>query len=256
MPIRAVLWDIDDTLFDYSGAERAGVLRHLAAEGAVLTRSDAADAVRRWNEVMRLHYGRFVRGELTFGEQRRERVRGFLGELLADHEADAWFARYREHFEAEWRVFSDVLPALDAVEAAGMRQGLLSNSAAATQDHKLRRLGIRDRFEVLVCSDDLGCAKPDAAAFHAACMAMNLEPDEVAYVGDRWDTDAAAAAEAGLVGIWLDRSGASPEPGAATASRIAGLAELLPLLVEDGARRPAGPAPGASVDIGGAVLPH
>ena len=44
---------------------------------------------------------------------------------------------------------------------------MLSNSHAANQDHKLRRLGIRDRFEVLVCSAELGCAKPAPEAFDA-----------------------------------------------------------------------------------------
>ncbi|THA62050.1 HAD family hydrolase, partial [Streptomyces sp. A0642] len=33
MPIRAVLWDIDDTIFDYSGADRIGMRKHLEAEG-------------------------------------------------------------------------------------------------------------------------------------------------------------------------------------------------------------------------------
>ncbi|MFE7131733.1 HAD family hydrolase, partial [Streptomyces sp. NPDC057638] len=33
MPIRAVLWDIDDTLFDYATADRAGFIAHVRAEG-------------------------------------------------------------------------------------------------------------------------------------------------------------------------------------------------------------------------------
>lgn len=33
MPIRAVLWDIDDTLFDYTGADAAGLAAHLRDEG-------------------------------------------------------------------------------------------------------------------------------------------------------------------------------------------------------------------------------
>ncbi|GAB3667785.1 hypothetical protein GCM10027589_33930 [Actinocorallia lasiicapitis] len=31
--IKAVVWDVDGTLFDYSGADRAGVAEHFAAEG-------------------------------------------------------------------------------------------------------------------------------------------------------------------------------------------------------------------------------
>ncbi|MGQ4380032.1 HAD family hydrolase, partial [Streptomyces sp. SAS_267] len=33
MSIDAVVWDIDDTLFDYTSADRAGIRDHLAAEG-------------------------------------------------------------------------------------------------------------------------------------------------------------------------------------------------------------------------------
>nr|MYU47701.1 HAD family hydrolase [Streptomyces sp. SID7803] len=33
MPIRAVLWDIDDTIFDHTTAAATGMARHLAAEG-------------------------------------------------------------------------------------------------------------------------------------------------------------------------------------------------------------------------------
>ncbi|MGW6359069.1 HAD family hydrolase, partial [Streptomyces sp. NPDC055092] len=33
MPIRAVLWDVDDTIFDYANADRVGMRDHLRAEG-------------------------------------------------------------------------------------------------------------------------------------------------------------------------------------------------------------------------------
>ncbi|WP_329088129.1 hypothetical protein OG979_31220 [Actinomadura citrea] len=31
--IEAVLWDVDDTIFDFTGSERTGLLRHFEAEG-------------------------------------------------------------------------------------------------------------------------------------------------------------------------------------------------------------------------------
>ena len=52
-------------------------------------------------------------------------------------------------------------------------------------------------------------AKPDPRIFHHACDRLGLAPREVAYVGDRRETDAVAASDAGLRGIWLDREGAS-----------------------------------------------
>lgn len=226
MTIRAVLWDVDDTLFDYTGADRAGSLRHIEAEGLLAAYDSADAALERWTAVMDEQFARFLAGELGFWEHRRERARGFLGKPLADAEADAWFGRYIAYYEAEWRLFPDAVPALDAL-ADGYRHGVLSNSSAVNQERKLRTLGIRDRFEVLVCADEIGCAKPDAGAFHAACEAMGVPPWETAYVGDRRDFDAQAADAAGLCGIWLDRTGAGADEGVC---RIGGLAELPALL--------------------------
>jgi putative hydrolase of the HAD superfamily len=231
MPIRAVLWDIDDTLFDYSGAERTGALRYFEAEGLLRAYESAEQALGHWRAVMEIHYDRFLAGELTFPEQRRERVRAFLGRPLADAEADAWFEGYRVHYEgADWSAFPDVVPALDALTPA-YRHGVLSNSSVLQQDPKLRALGLRDRFEVLLCSAELGHAKPAPEAFLAACDARRLPPREVAYIGDKPDIDARGADEAGLTGIWLDR--ARTGAGLPGLRMITGLGQLPALLAGD-----------------------
>jgi putative hydrolase of the HAD superfamily len=236
MGIRAVVWDIDDTLYDYTGSDRESALRHFAAEGLLdghgsAEASEAAEAaLARWDAVMTETYERFLAGELSFAGQRRERARAFTGAPLSDAEADAWFGRYLAHREETDTLFPDVLPTLDAL-AGDYRHGLLSNSGQLVQERRLRALGVRDRFEVLLCSDRLGCAKPAPAAFHAACAALGLPPEAVAYVGDQPETDAAAAHAAGLHGIWLDREGRGTHAGGGGPHRIGGLADLPELLL-------------------------
>ncbi|MFE2375156.1 HAD family hydrolase [Streptomyces sp. NPDC059398] len=225
MPIRAVLWDIDDTIFDYTSADRTGLREHLKAEGLPDGYTSVEQALVRWREITDAQWARFAAGETDWEGQRRERVRIFTGTELSDQEADAWFARHLAHYEAAWALFPDTVPALDAL-ASGYRHGLLSNSAAHNQDRKLRTLGIRDRFEILVCAADLGVAKPAAGAFQAACDAMRLDPAEVLYVGDHPDIDAAGALAAGLRAVWLDRAdlGGRPELDRITAlDRLPGL---------------------------------
>ncbi|WP_055585586.1 HAD family hydrolase [Peterkaempfera griseoplana] len=228
MALAGVLWDVDDTLFDYAGAERAGILRHLTDEGLLADEQ----ALGRWRQVMEEVYARFVAGELTFLEHRRERARRFLDAPdLPDDRADAWFAGYVRAYEAAWRAFPDVLPALEALDAldGSLAHGVLSNSSVVHQERKLRRLGLRDRFSCLLCSAELGFAKPDPRAFAAACEALGLPPHQVAYVGDRLDLDALGARDAGLHGIWLDRGGAGGDTPEGV-HRIGGLAELPALL--------------------------
>ncbi|MFV2119219.1 HAD family hydrolase [Streptomyces sp. Act-28] len=229
MAIRAVLWDIDDTIFDYAAADRAGMRRHLRDEGLTTAFGDVEEALRRWREATVLHWARFSAGETTWEGQIRDRVRTFLGAPLGDDEADAWFERYLAHYEGAWELFPDTVPVLDVL-AADYRHAVLSNSSLLNQERKLRALGVRDRFEAVLCAADIGVSKPAAAAFHAACDALGLAPGEVAYVGDQPDIDARGAVEAGLLGIWLDRLdiGGRPE-----LTRITELRQLPALLHGD-----------------------
>ncbi|NJP46726.1 HAD family hydrolase [Actinacidiphila epipremni] len=229
MAIRAVLWDIDDTLFDYDGAERTGMRHHLAHEGLPDAYDGVEQALDRWRDLTVRHWQRLAAGETDFPGRHWDRVRDFLGRPLSDTEAEEWFERHRRHYEAAWALFPDAVPALDGL-AAGYRHAVLSNSAFEHQDRKLRALGVRDRFEVLLCAAELGVSKPEAAAFHAACDALGLPPHEVAYVGNEPDIDARGATEAGLLGIWLDRRGTGDRPDL---TRITGLAELAPMLRPD-----------------------
>ncbi|MFF5974647.1 HAD family hydrolase [Streptomyces sp. NPDC012769] len=223
MTIRAVLWDIDDTIFDYTSADHAGMRAHLAAEGLLGGYASVEEALRCWKELTELHWRRFEAEGGDFLDQRRNRVRDFLGRPeLTVAEADGWFERYVVHYEAAWELFPDTLPVLDLL-AAEYRHGVLSNSSIRNQDRKLRVLGVRDRFEAVVCAAELGVAKPAAEAFHLACAALGLPPEQVAYVGDQPEIDALGAVEAGLLGVWLDRADTGGRPGL---TRITGLHQL------------------------------
>ena len=226
--IKAVLFDVDDTLFDYRTSSRAGILGYLAALGK--TAGDAA--YDRWRELELAEYARFLNGELTFKGQRRERARGMAGRALTDAEADAWFEGYRAHFEEAWTIYADVPPALDAL--GRYRLGVVTNSDTAYQQDKLARLGIGHAFGAVVGIDRAGASKPDPAAFHAGCAALGVAPTEAAYVGDLLDIDALGASAAGLRGIWLDRI--SGEPAPAGVPRVTSLTELPALLAGLGGR--------------------
>jgi putative hydrolase of the HAD superfamily len=234
MSIRAVVWDVDDTLFDYTGADRAGMRLHLAAEGLLDGYDSVQQAIARWREITDVQWARFSAGEVSFEGQRRDRVRAFLGEELSDAQADAWFRRYMVHYETVWALFPDVLPVLDAL-AASHRHAVLSNSSLTVQDRKLRVLGVHDRFEAILCAAELGVSKPEAGAFLAACEALELAPHQVAYVGDHPEIDGRGAAEAGLLSVWIDRDGGvhAHVPTPAGPRRIASLAELPAILGSD-----------------------
>ncbi|MEU1333812.1 HAD family hydrolase [Streptomyces sp. NPDC005865] len=232
MPIKAVVWDIDDTIFDYARADSAGMRAHLTAEGLLERYESAERALELWRRLTERHWARFGAGEVAFEQQRRDRVRDFLdAPALSDPDADAWFTRYVGHYEAAWSLFPDTVATLEAL-AGDYRQAVLSNSALVVQDRKLTILGVRAHFEAVLCAADLGVSKPAAEAFLAVCTHLGLEPAEIAYVGDQPEIDARGARDAGLVGIWLDRNGTAGH-GPSGVHRITRLSELPALLRAD-----------------------
>ncbi|UGT44414.1 HAD family hydrolase [Nocardia yamanashiensis] len=207
MTIRGILFDIDDTLIDYSATARIGILRHLAAEG-LLERFDSPDAaVALWRELEEEEYPRYLAGELTFtGQQlvRTERFLAYLGVAVPD--PVEWFARYAACRDTAWSAFPDVAPALlELAETSAL--GIVSNSSLDYQLGKLRAVGIDAHFGAAVlCSSEFGAAKPDPSIFHAGCELLGLPPEHVAYVGDRFDVDGIGARDAGLQAFWLNRA--------------------------------------------------
>lgn len=227
-PVRAVLFDVDDTLVDHSSARRCGVVAFLSALG----RPHDEAAVTAWREAEDRHFGRHLAGELSFQEQRRERIRELFGASVPDAEADALFDRYVRELQAGWAAFADSAACLQALRAAGLRLGIVTNAEAAYQRAKLAAVGLADLVEVVVGLDTVGAGKPDPRPFLHACEALGVPPAQTVHVGDHLDWDVVGAARAGLRPVWLDRTGAAASagplpPGAVVAASL----EALPGLV-------------------------
>jgi putative hydrolase of the HAD superfamily len=209
--IKALLFDLDGTLIDHDAAAAVALTQALRAFPG-LHQVDHAHARHRWKQLEEPAMGRYLSGELTFTGQRRLRVISLAAELglgtWDSPRADAWFAGYLHHYESAWRTYPDVRPALDALAEhhRHLRLGVLTNGDADQQRKKLLHVGLAAELPEVIASSEAGAAKPSAEIFHKGCARLRLAPAEVAYVGDRLHTDAIAARNAGLYGIWLNRN--------------------------------------------------
>jgi putative hydrolase of the HAD superfamily len=126
---------------------------------------------------------------------------------LADEVCDALTQEFLRIYEANWRLFGDVVPALDALRHRPL--GIITNGLEQQQRQKLENLGILDRFAVVVTSDATKMKKPDPGIFHHAARAIGARPEACVHVGDDWNKDVEGALAAGFRPIWLVR-GAPP----------------------------------------------
>ena len=208
--VDGVLLDIDDTLVDTRGAFEQALAQVARVYLPGVVDGRLGELVAVWRADVRGHYRRYTRGEVSHVDQRRARANElherFGGPELDEAAFAEWDAVFEAAFAGSWRAHDDAVPSVEALAAAGLALGTLTNARVDYQTVKLERTGL-GRLPVLVGQDTLGVGKPAPQVFLEACRRLGTDPARTVYVGDELDIDAVAAVSAGLVGAWLDRPG-------------------------------------------------
>ncbi len=207
MSLRAVLFDVDFTLvrpgpelgpegYVHAG-ERFGLrldpARYAAAREAALLE-------------LRLHPELEHDDEIWFRFTERI-VREMGGAEPAAYECAVEITRGWERHE-NFELYDDALPVLAALRAAGLRIGLVSNSARDVREFALHHAL---EIDAGISSFHHGRTKPHASIFRAVLDLLEVEPAEALMIGDSIEADVEGALAAGMRAILLDRDRRHPE---------------------------------------------
>jgi HAD superfamily hydrolase (TIGR01509 family) len=207
MSLKAVLFDLDDTLYDHRFASAQAVI-HLQQSYPCFAGVPEAEFEREHRELLEQIHLRILRGELTLDQGRLERYRELLSRYgaVCDEEAahTAWRA-YRQYYLSCERPISGAQALLEAVRAAGLKIGIVTNNAVGEQTEKLNRMGWHPLIDALVISEAVGKSKPHPDIFAVALRQLGVTADEAVMIGDSWSADIQGAANAGIRAIWLNR---------------------------------------------------
>jgi 2-phosphoglycolate phosphatase, prokaryotic len=149
-----------------------------------------------------------VRGWVGNGVERLVK-RALTDDLYAEPE-DAEFERalhifndlYQVNTSQRSRLFPGVREGLEALQAAGVKLGCVTNKAARFTEPLLRDKGIRDFFGIVVSGDTTPQKKPHPAPLLHAADFFKVEPAHAMMVGDSMhDVEAARAAGYAVVAV-------------------------------------------------------
>jgi putative hydrolase of the HAD superfamily len=118
---------------------------------------------------------------------------------------DDYFATVYETFARPgvWELFPDVTPILAELARLRLRLGIISNFDRRLYDI-LAHLGVRDAFEHVIISSEIGIRKPEARIFRVAAQRFNVDVNEILHVGDEAESDYTGARAAGLDALLVD----------------------------------------------------
>lgn len=149
-------------------------------------------------------------------------VRESFQGLLPGQAVDGFFDTLYERFAQPevWRIYGDVVPALERLAADEFQLGVVSN-----WDERLRpllgKLNLARYFGSMTVSCEAGFQKPSPVIFEVMARKLGLPPDQILHVGDSLVEDVEGARNAGWQSVLVDR-----EKGTEWPHRIRSLAEL------------------------------
>lgn len=226
MPVRAVLFDLDDTLIDWSGFTGNWYEiepRHL---------SYVYDYIIGEVGSLRVNVEGFIeefsrRAREGWRNARETMVSPHIGHLLVD--TAAWLGAPRERLDVgavmdsyRWQVVPGTLPfpevhtVLSQLRADGIMLGLITNSYLPMRMRDAELIGhdLLDFFiDCRYSAADAGYLKPHAQVFKTALASIGVEPSEAIFVGDSLTADVLGAKGVGMRAVWRmhDNSATAPD---------------------------------------------
>lgn len=83
------------------------------------------------------------------------------------------------------------------------RLGVVTNGESTSQALKIDYLELRQYFDVVLISGDIGIHKPEIGIYQLAAEKMGLKCEEIVFVGDTFNTDILGAYRSGMEPVWL-----------------------------------------------------
>jgi len=223
--IRAVIFDLDNTLVDFMKMKResvAAAIRGMVDAGLDMTIDEASAAINavydregiEYQEVfdhfLTDHYGRINHKVLAAG---------VIG--------------YRRARDAALVLYPHVTATLTTLVKKGIKLALITDAPPKQAWLRLCALHLHHLFDIVITPDDTGAYKPSPIPFKAALDQLGLSADEAVMVGDWPARDVEGAKSVGMRSVFA-KYGDRPMEGESGATwEISDISELL-RIVEEG----------------------
>lgn len=205
MKLKAVLFDLDDTLYtNFSAGDAYGhaCMGEYAEKTFGIDHAVFMQAMQdKRKEFRRRQPGIPAIHDRVLVAQRALESFG----LNAIRHAPTLHQIYWKAMFSKMKLEPDVLPLLQTLKRAGIKRAVCTDMMVYVQMKKLEYLDIMDDIDYLITSEEAGMDKPCATIFLLALQKCHCLADEAIMIGDNFQHDVQGALDVGINGIWLNR---------------------------------------------------
>jgi HAD superfamily hydrolase (TIGR01549 family) len=224
--VRAVLFDMDDTLFDHRHSSRSGLMA-MQQRYPCFQQTTMDELEQAYMVLLEEIHLQVLLGEMNLDRARTvrmERLFAQFDEQSSHATVEEATRMFREEYQASRQIVPGTIALLEALRPH-VKIGIVTNNILVEQQEKLRYLGLEAHIDALVVSEEVGIVKPEAGIFRVALERLQCSAEETVMIGDAWQNDIIGARAAGIRAIWLNRYGV-PCPDPSLASEISAFEPL------------------------------
>ncbi|MBR4656116.1 MAG: HAD family hydrolase [Oscillospiraceae bacterium] len=202
--IRAVIFDLDETLYAYSPCDRSGVEAMRLCLSEIMETDVAAGVFRRLLSEAKQYVKSNNRGtaashnRMLYAQRICETVGCFCPESVLK-----LYQAYWDRFLTVMRLRDGVEELLEELHGKCVKVGICTDLTAQIQLRKLSCLGLSARIDALVTSEECGAEKPDVKPFRFVLDKLEVCPEDAVMVGDDYEKDILGAEAAGMRAVQL-----------------------------------------------------
>lgn len=192
--IKAVLFDLDNTLIDFMKVKRTSVD---AAINAMLAAGVRISKKKAEKVLYALYKQHGIEHQLIF----QKFLRAVLGRLDYKILAEGIIA-YRKMQAGILQPYSDVIPTLKKLRQQRLKLAIVSDAPRMRAWLRLVEMGLQNYFDTIVCFEDTGSYKHTGLPFKKALRLLKLKPDDCLMVGDWPERDIVGAKKLGIRAVF------------------------------------------------------
>ncbi len=203
--LKAVIFDLDDTLYDYKTCDTK------ATNALLCYLKDKLDIPPEQGKLCLQQAKKIVKEQLGNVAASHNRIlyTQILSELCGLKPAQYAYEMYEIYWNAmleKMKPYPYVKKLWSILKENQIKIAILTDLTAQIQHRKLIKMGLQNNVDCLVTSEEAGAEKPDKVMFQKIMKKLGCQKDEVILIGDSLEKDILGAKAFGIPSIWFSEN--------------------------------------------------
>lgn len=194
MALKAILFDLDNTLIDFIGMKKKA---SQAAAKAMLDVGLETDIENLEESLYDFYLDYGIESDDAFETFIQDKL-GFIDYRVLAAAVNAYLKEKYSHLEA----YPKTRETLTELKKRGYKLGVVSDGLRLKAWMRLNAVCIDNLFDTVVTHEDTGKFKPEPEPFLKACKGLEVKPEECMMVGDWPERDIEGAKNVGMRTCW------------------------------------------------------